>query len=91
MAFLFESDSSFTRSTTIELTTISQNHNKKWRAPVWTLCRRPTEDENQDLFYCSRCPLNSDKPPYGTDKSENMKKHLFKRHEMIILKQPSKN
>jgi len=91
MSSLLESDSSFTQSTIIESTTTSQSHGKKWRAPVWLLCRRPTEDEDHDLLYCPYCPLDSDKPPYSTNKSENMKKHLIRQHQVLVPKKVSKS
>lgn len=91
MSSLPELDSSFTQSTTAESTTTTQRHSKKWRSPVWVHCRRPTEDEDQDFLYCPHCPLNSEEPPYGTDISENMKKHLVGQHQIIIAKKISKH
>ena len=91
MSSLLEPESSFTQSTTVESTTTNQSHGKKWRAPVWLLCRRPTEDEDQDLLYCPHCPLDSDKPLYSTDKSENMKKHLIGQHQVLVPKKVSKS
>jgi len=91
MSSLLKPDPSFTRLTTVESTTTSQIYGKKWRAPVWLLCRRPTEDEDQDLLYYPHCPLDSDKPPYSTNKSEDMKKHLIGQHQVLVPKKVSKS
>ena len=89
MSSLLEPDSSFTQSALAESTTTAQSRSKKWRAPVWAECRRPTQDENQGLLYCKHCTLDS--PPYGTSVSQNMTKHLKSNHKITVEKALSKN
>jgi hypothetical protein len=87
-----ELDSSFVRSATDESTTTTQTYNKKWKSPVWQYCRRPTADEkNQDHLYCTRCTLDTESEPYNTKSSENMKKHLFRHHQITVEKALNKN
>ena len=96
MSSLLEPDSSFTRSTIANSTTSTLSHNKKWRSPVWQYCRRPTLDEDQTHLYCTRCPSDPThedykEGPFHGNHAENMKKHLKRRHEIVIEKALSKN
>ena len=94
MSSLLEPDSSYTRSATAESSTTSQTHEKKWKAPVWQYCRRPTADEeHQDHLYCSYCPSDSTtdgyKEPYSSTNSTNMGKHILGAHQIVVEKRVS--
>jgi hypothetical protein len=99
MSSFLEAESSV-QSTTVESTETetetSQSYDKrKWRAPVWKYCRRPTPDENQEHLYCPHCPPEP-RPadyegPYNTKSSSNMVKHLERNHDILVEKPLSKN
>jgi hypothetical protein len=95
MASFLEPETSFTRSNTAESTETSQSKEKKWRAPVWAYCRRPTIDENQDFLYYAHCPPNPCPDDYeglySTKGSTNMATHLKRHHDIIVNKTISKN
>jgi hypothetical protein len=79
MSSLLELDSSFTRSTSEGSTT--QSKSKKWKAPCWEYCRRPTQDDpRQDVLYCAQCSTD----PYGTQISKNMTNHLRRHHQILV-------
>jgi hypothetical protein len=81
MSSLLEPDSSFTQSTAKEPAITAQSHSKKNRLPVWAYCRDPTEDEDQELLYCSRYTIDYlEESPYDSKISENIKKHMLSRH-----------
>ena len=91
MSSLLESDLSFTQSTAGESATTTQSQSKKKRSPVWAYCRDPTEDEDQELFYCCRCTIDCpEELPYGSKISENIKKYLFLRYQINVPKAISK-
>ena len=89
MSSILKSDLSLTPSATIESTTTTKR--KKW-SPVWAHTRRPIENENQALLYCSYCELDLTPPPYGSTSLENMRKHINRHHSEITIEAPlSKN
>src|SRR6266498_5266188 len=53
MSSLLKLDSSFTASASVATLSLGT----KWRSNVWAHCRQPTTDKNQDLLYCSYCPV----------------------------------
>jgi len=87
MSSLLKLDLSFTASALVATLSLGT----KWRSNVWAHCRHLTTDENQDLLYCSHCPVGSTPPPYGTSVSQNMKKHLKGCHEITVERALSKN
>jgi hypothetical protein len=95
MSSFLEPESSFARSTTAESTETSQSHEKKWRAPIWAYCRRPTPDENQEHLYCPHCPSepypDDYEGPYNIKNSTNMAIHLKRHHDITAEKSLSKN
>jgi hypothetical protein len=94
MASPFDSILSFKGSVIGESSTIAQTQDKsdkKWRSSVWEYCRRPIVEERQDYLYCAQCPSDLTKLPYNENNLANMKKHLFKHHEIVINKLLSKN
>jgi hypothetical protein len=87
MSSLLELDSSFTQSALADSTTTTQSKSKKWRAPCWKYCRRPTQDDlKQDVLYCAQCTTN----PYSTRVSKNMTDHLRRHHQIIVVPSTSK-
>jgi hypothetical protein len=86
MSSLYELDSSFRASTSVESTTTGT----KWRSAAWKYYREPTKKENQTHLYCTHY-TNSTKSPYYTSIAENIKKHLKGHHQIIIKKVLSKN
>jgi len=87
MASPLEPNSSYARSATAESSAPSQTREKKWKAPVWTYCRRPIANKkHQDHLYCSYCPddskANKYKEPYSSTNSTNMAKHLLAAHQI---------
>jgi hypothetical protein len=87
-----EPDSSFVQSATDESTATTQTCNKKWKSLVWQYCRCPTADEkNQDHLYCTCCTLDIESELYNTKSSENIKKHLFRHHQITVEKALNKN
>jgi hypothetical protein len=92
MSSFIDTTLSITPSDTLESTSASQSRKKsKKSAPVWDHTRYPLEDENTDFFYCSYCPLDGDKPPYDSDSSSNMTKHINRNHPIIVIeKKPNK-
>ena len=95
MSSFLEAESSFTQSITAESTESHSNNKRKWRAPVWKYCRRPTPDENQEYLYYPYYPPDPPpidyKGPYNTKSFANMAKHLERNHDIIIEKALSKN
>ena len=91
MSSLLELDSSFAPLTLEQSITTVQSHDKKWRSPVWAHCCCPTKDENQAFLYCSHCLPDSEDPLYREDVALNIKKHLKRWHNIIVLKALSKN
>ena len=89
MSSLSELDSSFLASALAELISTSQNHTK-WRSPAWEYYHSPTKEENQAYLYCAYY-TNSEKSPYGTSITQNMKKYLKGHYQIIIEKVLSKN
>jgi len=94
MSSLLEPDSSYARSATAESSTTSQTCEKKWKAPVWQYCRRPTADkEHQDRLYCSYCLSDSTadgyKEPYSSINSTNIRKHILGAHQIVVEKRVS--
>jgi hypothetical protein len=95
MSSFLRLESSYQRSTSTESTETSQSYEKKWRAPVWANCRRPTLDEDQDHLYCPQClpePLLKDyKGPFHLSNSTNMATHLKRHHQITVEKTESKS
>ena len=89
MSSLSELDSSFLASASAELISTSQNH-IKWRSPAWEYCRSPTKEENQAYLYYAHY-TDSEKSPYSTSITQNIKKHLKGYYQIIIKKVLSKN
>jgi hypothetical protein len=88
MSSLLEPDFFLTASETAES---SIDHSKKF-APIWKHIRRPNPDEDQALFYCKYCQLDSIPSPYGSISSGNMIKHIKRYYKEIFLeKSLSKN
>lgn len=88
MSSQLELDSSLSQLATVDSTMTAQAYDGKKRAPVWRYCRRPTVDEDPEYLYCLHCPQVSDDPnvPYGSKQSENMKKHIERKHGIAIEK-----
>ena len=90
MSSLLELDFSLTPSETAESTSASL-HSKK-TAPIWKHSRRPREDENQALLYCSYCKLDLETPLYSTGLAGNLAKHIKRKHPTVTIEKTlSKN
>ena len=86
MSSLLKPDLLYMQLATAESSTTSQTCEKKWKAPVWQYCRRPTADEgHQDCLYCSYCPSDSTEP-YSSTNSTNMGKHILGAHQIVVEK-----
>ena len=98
MSFALEIESSIALSDTVESITTSQGRGKgKKSSPVWAHCRpaREDKDEDKDLLYCSYCIRYTPPdgiPPYGSNSSSAITKHINRHHPHVTIEKTlSKN